>query len=86
MPGPPFPVVLRANWTGGSITQNVDGWEIGTYRYACTVYDTQGSNVSSEVTVTVIQDYSPIIIAVGVVLAVVGVIGVIAYFKKTRLS
>jgi F0F1-type ATP synthase membrane subunit a len=51
--GPPFPVVPRANWTGGPITQNVDGWQVGTYYYTCTVYDTLGNNASSTVTVTV---------------------------------
>jgi hypothetical protein len=56
MPGPPFPVVWHANWTGGSITQNVDGWDEGTFYYTCIVYDTQGRNASSTVTVSIVPE------------------------------
>jgi hypothetical protein len=41
------------SWSGGAITQNVDGLLVGTYTYNCTVYDTLGRRASSIVTVTV---------------------------------
>jgi hypothetical protein len=82
MPGPPFPIVWCANWTGGSISQNVDGWDEGTYYYTCIVYDTEGRSTSSTVTVTIISEKALqgaliIVAGIGAIVAICIVVAIV---------
>lgn len=45
--------VASGSWTGGSITQSIDGLAVGIYLFVLTVYDTSGNSVSDTVQVTV---------------------------------
>jgi hypothetical protein len=76
---------ISHGWNGSSITYNIDGLPAGTHTVNCTVYDTEGTSASSTVTVTVQQNYTPLIIAgVGISATVVVVTGAVAYRLKTK--
>jgi len=89
--GPPVPLVPKANWTGNPITQNVDGWQVGTYYCTCTVYDTQGRNANSTVEVTVeaftgrnISQPITLILSIAGMVGIVAMIEIQAAIKKTK--
>ena len=42
-------------WDGGNIVISLDGLEVGTYNYTCTVYDREGRSASDTVIVTVTE-------------------------------
>jgi hypothetical protein len=76
-------------WNGSSINVSVDGLAAGTYKYNCTVYDTQGGSASSTITVTVQPPPANGIPAADIVVVVaVGVVAVasIAAFLKIKTS
>ncbi len=49
-------LIASAEWTGGSISQNVDGLAIGTYVYTLTVFDVYGNSASDSVFVFVVME------------------------------
>jgi hypothetical protein len=87
-------------WDGGNIVISLDGLEVGTYNYTCTVYDREGRSASDTVIVTVTEaatttgttdagiplDVLTIIIIVGVIGGVVAIIVIVLVMKKRGKS